>query len=176
MNKQVNKTTITSLVPLLLFVIFTTCILSVLLTGADVYQKLSKRDQASFQHRTTAQYLTTRIRQNDRIQMICVGNFEEDPSQLCQKDSACSGNTLFLQEDFGGRIFYTRIYCNGGFLRELFTESGLNFPPSTGEKILEINDLQFTLQDDLLHIDLEYADHTKETLVLYLRSGREDTL
>ena len=173
MNKQINKTTVTSLVPLLLFVIFTACILSVLLTGADVYQKFSKRDQVSFQHRTTVQYLTTRIRQSDTSEMVCVGSFADGPVLLDQSDTVYSGDTLFLREELGGRIFYTRIYCHDGYLRELFAEAGLNFSPSSGEKILEINDLLFTLQDDLLYIDIKYADHTKETLVIYLRRGEE---
>lgn len=173
MNKQANKTTVTALVPLLLFVIFTACILSVLLTGADVYQKLSNRDQVSFQHRTAVQYLTTRIRQSDTVQMLYVGNFEDTPLQTNPNAASCSGNTLFLREELGGRIFYTRIYCHDGYLRELFAEEGLNFSPATGEKILEINGLQFTLLDNLLHIDIEYADQTTESLVVYLRRGGE---
>ena len=76
MKKQ--KSNLTSLAPLLLFVIFTTCILAVLLTGADVYQKVSRRDRYSFQHRTTAQYLTTRLRQSDAADMTFVGDFYND--------------------------------------------------------------------------------------------------
>jgi len=173
MNKQSNKSSITSLAPLLLFVIFTTCILVVLLSGADVYQKFSKRDQVSYQQRTIAQYLTTRIRQSDTAGMICVGDFQNGPEELIQSNVSYSGNTLFLREELGGRIFYTRIYCHEGYLRELFAESGLQFSPSAGEKILEINALTFTIQDDLLYIAITYSDTTTETLVLYLRNGEE---
>jgi len=173
MNKQTNKSTISSLAPLILFLIFTTCILSVLLTGADVYQKFSKRDQVSFEHRTITQYLTTRIRQSDAAEMICVGSFENGPTLLTAENEQVSGDTLFLREDLGGRTFYTRIYCNEGYLRELFSQADLSLPSSAGEKILEINSLQFTMENRLLFIEIEYTDNTTETFVLYLRSGEE---
>ena len=70
MKPKRTQKNISTLTPLLLFVIFTTCILSVLLTGADTYQKLSQQDYDSFQRRTVAQYLTTRIRQGDSCNMI----------------------------------------------------------------------------------------------------------
>lgn len=170
MKKQIKKSNISSLAPLLLFVIFTTCILSVLLTGADVYQNFSKRDQSSFERRTTVQYLTTRIRQSDTEGMVFAGSFDEDPADTGEASSQ-AGDTLFLREELGGRTFYTRIYCHDGYMYELFSESGLGFSPSTGQKILEVNSLHFTVQDGLIYIDIEYADRTAEALILHLRSG-----
>lgn len=186
MNKQTNKNQISSLAPLLLFVVFTTCVLSVLLTGADVYQKFSNRDQAVFQHRTAAQYLTTRIRQSDTEGMLFVGNFSDDPAdqdsvslQSSSGDftgSSISGNTLFLREELGGRTFYTRIYCNDGYLRELFAEAGLDFSPTMGEKILEVQNLTFTQQDDLLYVEITYTDASSQTLILHRHTGKEVSL
>lgn len=164
MKKQ--KSNLTSLAPLLLFVIFTTCILAVLLTGADVYQKVSRRDRYSFQHRTTAQYLTTRLRQSDAADMTFVGDFyNQSPTE--------SGNTLFLCEELSGRTFYTRIYCHNGYLWELFAEAGAAFDPDAGQKILEVNALHFTVLKDLILIEIEHTDATTETLILHLRSGKE---
>ena len=164
MRKQ--KSNISSLAPLLLFVVFTTCILSVLLTGADVYQKFSERDQYSFQRRTTAQYLTTRLRQSDAAGMAFIGDFYDLSPQV-------SGNTLFICEELGGRTFYTRIYCHNGYLRELFAEAGVTFEPEDGQKILEVNDLSFTAQEELILIEIEHADAVTETLILHNRSKEE---
>ena len=169
MNEQIKKTSVSSLAPLLLFVIFTTCILSVLLTGADVYQKITERDQNSFQCRTTAQYLTTRLRQNDAAGMSFVGDFYA----LAPEET---GNTLFICEELAGRTFYTRIYCHDGYLRELFAEAGLTFLPEAGEKILKINNLTFRTQENLLYIEIEHIDTTVETLILHIRSGKEASL
>lgn len=47
------------LLALLLLLVFAVCVLSVLLTGADTYQTLTRRDQDSYDRRTAAQYLAT---------------------------------------------------------------------------------------------------------------------
>ena len=166
MKESVNKNNITVLLPLLLFVIFTTCILFVLLAGAHVYGKFTKRDQDNFEHRTAVQYITTRLRQSDLSNAVFVGNFEDG-------EPGTSGDTLYLREELNGRTFYTRIYCYDGCLRELFSETGLSFLPGAGQEILEISDIYFTIEDAILQIDLTYNNHSTETLKLYLRSGKE---
>lgn len=62
------------LLALLLFGVFTVCVLSVLLTGARAYRRLTVRDQASYSRRTCAQYITTRVRQAD-----CLGGVTVEP-------------------------------------------------------------------------------------------------
>ena len=71
-----NKRNIDNLLVLLLFGVFAVCILSVLLTGADVYQRLASRDQRSYGQRTAAQFLTTRVRQADRLGDVRIESFE----------------------------------------------------------------------------------------------------
>lgn len=166
MNKNTLKKNTTILFPLLLFVIFTACILSVLLTGADVYRKISLRDQNSFYQRTVSQYLTTRLRQSDSENMVFVSSFQGDTQKS-------EGSVLYLQEELGDREFYTRIYCHEGYLRELFSPSDLSLPETAGEKILEVSDLSFALEDQLLTVDIVYSDGTCETLILHLRNGKE---
>lgn len=166
MRSQKTNTHISAIVPLLLFVVFTTCILFVLLTGADTYKKLSQRDKDSFQQRTVVQYLTTRLRQNDVRHMIQVSDFFAD-------DASSQGDTLALREEIAGRTYYTRIYCYDGYLRELFSPAGLDFSPSAGEKILEVKSLYFTLNQDLLSIQITYPDNSTQTMLLYLRSTKE---
>lgn len=180
MNKQTNKNQVSSLAPLVLFVVFTTCVLTVLLTGADVYQKISNRDRNAFQQRTVAQYITTRIRQSDMADMIFVGNFNDNPgahseSERQKSASETTGDTLFLKEELGGRTFYTRIYCNDGYLRELFAQAGLEFAPTMGVQILELKALQFTMDDELLYVQITYTDDSTENLVLHPHSEKEVT-
>ena len=169
-----------ALAPLLLFVIFTACILSVLLTGADVLQTISQRDQESFRQRTCVQYLTTRIRQSDAVSRVFVGDFDSEPSlsmpsSLVSTEAAqpLTGNTLFLVEELGGRAYYTRIYCCNGSLYELFSPAGVEFIPTDGQTILDVQDLHFTLQERLLTIHITYKHRTTETIQLSLRSHME---
>lgn len=159
MKEQNKKSNLTVLAPLLLFVIFTTCILTVLLTGADIYKKISQRDQNSFQRRTAVQYLTTRLRQSDIAGVVFVEN-----------------DTLFLREELNGRTYCTRIYCQDGYLCELFSEEGLEISKKFGEPILALNALQFTLLENVLRIEIEHTDNTTETLILNLHCKEEDIL
>jgi len=182
MKEQNKRSNLTSLAPLLLFVIFTICILAVLLTGTDIYKKISQRDQNSFQRRTTVQYLTTRLRQSDAEKMVFVGDFhtgsagdaDHTVADHDAHDAAVSGDTLFLCEELNGRTFFTRIYCHEGYLCELFSEADLEISKKFGEPILALNALQFTLQGNVLTIEIEHTDTTTETLILNLRSKEED--
>ena len=160
MKERETRNSICAMAPLLLFMIFTTCIVTVLLIGADSYQTFTKRDQHAFEHRTIAQYLTTRIRQNDTSNGVFV-------DQFAGKD------TLFLSETLDDKTYYTRIYCHDGYLRELFSEASIVFTPEAGVKILELKDLQFHLAQNLLTITITYSDDSSETVLLHLHSEKE---
>ena len=167
MKEKHNQSNLTALAPLLIFLIFTICILTVLLTGADIYKKISLRDHNSFQRRTTVQYLTTRIRQSDAEGMIFAGDFNAE-------SVTDTGDTLFLKEEINGRTFFTRIYCHGGYLYELFSEAGLETSKQYGEKILKVNALSFTIRGNLLYVEITHADSVTETLILQLHSKEGD--
>ncbi len=160
MRQQEKRNDISSLAPLLLFMIFTTCIVTVLLIGADGYRTFTNRDQVGFERRTTVQYLTTRIRQSDVVEGIFVGEF-------------AGKEALYLRETVDDSTYDTRIYCHNGYLRELFAQADIDFTPDAGEKILELKDLQFDLTGDLLTITITYADDCLETVYLDLRSKKE---
>ena len=162
MKEQDKRISVCSLAPLLLFLVFTTCIVIVLLTGADTYQNFTTRDQSCYERRTIVQYLTTRIRQSDGTDRIFV-------------EKSGEGDTLFLCETLDGKTYHTRIYCHEGSLRELFCEEHITFAPIAGETILPCKNMQLDLSRDLLTILLTYPDDSSETLVLSLRSGKEYT-
>ena len=112
------------LLSLLLLLVFAVCVLSVLLTGADTYQTLTRRDQDSYDRRTAAQYLATRVRQADRADGIAVADFQ-----------GC--DALELTETIDGTPYITRVYCYDGYLRELFSAAEAQMTPADGEKVLE---------------------------------------
>lgn len=166
MKEQNSKRSISSLAPFILFVILTTCLLSVLLTGADLYQNITKRDQISFDQRTLVQYITTKIRQNDVLGQIIVSDFDSS------SDSSL-GNTLHIYETIDGRTFSTRIYYYDGYIYELFSEKGLDFSMSDGQPLLQVKDLSFSLSQDMLKIDIQYDEDQEEVLYIFLRSNEE---
>lgn len=154
-----NKRNIDNLLVLLLFGVFAVCILSVLLTGADVYQRLASRDQRSYDQRTAAQYLTTRVRQADRLGDVRIEPFEGQ-------------DALVFTEDIDGHTYETLVYCYDGYLWELFVAAGGSFLPEDGEKILAAQDLSIRQDGQLLDMELTSPSGETQALRLYLRSGK----
>ena len=166
MKYSVKQGGLTALATLLLFTVFAICTVFTLLAGADIYGKLAQRDRISYENRTLYQYLTTRVRQGDCPGMIFVADFDDNSPKA-------KGNTLFFCETIGSRQFFTRICCHDGTVRELFCESGLDLLPSDGEALLEAQDLHFALVGNRLTVTILSKDGREETLIIYLRSGKE---
>lgn len=133
MEKKESK--ITGLLALVVFALFALCVLGVVLTGAKTYESVVRRGDSAFQNRTIAQYLTTRVRQSDVAGGICLEDFGGE-------------NALVLRQKIDGEAYATRIYCHGGYLRELFTAETGSFSPEDGEKLLELEFLRFAWEEE----------------------------
>ena len=154
-----NKRKVDNLLVLLLFGIFAICILSLLLTGADVYQRLAERDQYSYHQRTAAQYLATRVRQADRLGTVTVRPFEEE-------------TVLVFAESIEGGTYETLVYCYDGYLRELFVSSESIFALEDGERIMPAQSMSIRQDGQLLNMELTSYSGDVQTLELYLRSRK----
>ena len=148
-----------ALMVLLRFGVFAVCILSVLLTGADAYRRLSQRDQSGYEHRTASQYLTTRVRQADRLGGVRVDTFDGQ-------------DTLVLSEEIDGELYETLVYCHDGYLRELFAAAGGDFTLEDGEKVLKAHDLKLQNNGNILLAELTDFSGETQSLTLCLRSGK----
>ena len=154
-----NKGKVDNLLVPLLFGVFAICVLSVLLTGADVYQRLSGRDHLSYDQRTGARYLTTRVRQADRLGDVAIQRFEGQDALVF---------TEVIEDD----TYETLVYCYDGYLRELFVAAGGRFMPEDGEKVLAAQGLIIRQDGRLLDMELTSPTGEVQTLYLYLRSGK----
>lgn len=148
-----KKNTVNGVLVLVIFAVFMVCVLFVLLSGADTVQRLTDRDQRTYDHRTAVQYIATRVHQADRSGAVSV----EDA-------------TLVLTEEINGQLYQTRVYCHEGYLREMFCPTGAALAPEFGEEILPMQDFRVTCQDDLLRVTIVMADDSTDSLCLYLRS------
>ena len=165
MREHSRKHDLSSLLVLLLFAVFAVCILSVLLTSADTYRRLSDRDQDSYGRRTSAQYITTKIRQADLQDAVSVRSFEGQTA-------------LVLAEEIDGEWYETLIYYYDGYLRELFTSASGEMLPEDGEKIMEANSFLAYAdepEEGQLSLRIQTSDGTWEELTLCLRSGKRAT-
>lgn len=137
MKKNASK--ITDLLALTVFAVFAVCVLVVLLYGAGSYRALVQRGEESFRLRTCTQYVATRVLQ---AETVTVADFDGCPA-------------LQLSEQVDGTVYVTRVYCCGGYLRELFCAEGAALSPDDGEKLLPAADLQLSLEGDLLTVSVD---------------------
>lgn len=157
--KQLGRgNSIAGIAALLVFAVFAVSILSVLLSGAGVYQRLSRRDQSAYQSRTGIQYLATKVRQAEAPPWI---------------EAFCGCDALVLSQKINGTEYLTRIYCHDGWLRELFSAASGEFSPEDGEKILPMDALSLSLDGVLLTATLRNPDGAEVTLTLASRLRKE---
>lgn len=154
-----KKSNMGFLLVMLVFAVFMVSILIVLLTGADVVQGITERDQKSYDQRTAVQYIATRVRQADQTGGISVRTTE-------------SGDRLVLTQEIEGTLFETMIYSYDGYLCELFCTSGYDPGAAFGEKILPAE--QFCAKDygEYLKLELTSLDGEKCSMILSVRSER----
>lgn len=155
MREGTRQHDMTAPAALCLLAAFAASILLVLLTGAGAYRRLTNRDTAAFQSRTAAQYLATRVRQSDGADTVRVEDFD-------------GVSALTVTEGDG---YVTRVYCYDGGLWELYAPAGLDMAPSDGERVLDLDGMELTLEDGLLEAVLTQTDGSAQTVTLSLRSG-----
>lgn len=155
MRQKSEKHHLTGLIALILFGVFASCILSVLLTGSGAYKRLTERDREAFGTRTCLQYIATKVRQAPCGADIYVEEMD-GVSAVC------------IPEDIGGRIYVTRIYSYDGWLREIFASAGNESHPEDGEKIIKAETVEFALEDGLLSATL-YENGDPIALTISLR-------
>lgn len=141
---------------LLIFCIFTVCIMMILMQGASVCRNISQRSELLYEQRTCAGYLTEKIRQAPEAPEI--------------KDFG-DGQGIMLEETIDGELWQTWIYCYDGWIREYFGDASVLDDPSLGEKVLPAGNLDFAMKDGLLQIIMEDTEGSSRTIYLYLRNG-----
>lgn len=157
MKQPMKKTHMEGFLALALFGVFAACVLSVLLTGAGAYRRLAERDDAAYGRRTVLQYAAAKVRQAENVAVERFGD----------------ADALVLTEQLDGEQYETRVYCCGGYLRELFAQQGADLEPEDGEQVLKAEALQASLEENgLLRMEV-LSDGDWETVVLCLRSGGE---
>ena len=157
MKENRKATALTGIAALLVFAVFAVGILSVLLGGAGVYQRLTRRNSHAYESRTAAQYLTTKVRQGDGLPRLEIFG---------------GSDTLVLSQNIQGKEYQTRIYCHDGWLRELFAAAGGDFSPADGEKILPMENLEISQEGKLLIFGISMAEGEEITLLLMTRQGK----
>lgn len=154
MRGQAGQHHMNGLVMLLLFGVFATCVLGVLLTGAGAYQRLTQRDRAAYERRICAQYIASRVRQGDVQGGVAVEPF---------------GDTRALA--LIGAGYVTRVYWHEGYLMELYSSEGMGLGPEDGERIMPMEGLSLSMDNGLLTVEITTGAGETDRLYLVPRSG-----
>ena len=160
MKHRKGKRSISGLAALVLLAVFAAGMLSVLLTGAGVYERLTRIGADVGSSRTCTQYLTAKVRQAPAPGSVSLSDFHGLP-------------TLQICEEINGQSFLTRIYCRDGWLMELFTAADAGLSPEDGEKVRPARALSGTLEAGLLQLDVTDETGREHTLFLSLRGEKE---
>ena len=126
---------------LLLLLAFSAAILSLLLAGAKTYKSLTERDRKTQDLQIASLYLGNRLSQAASPEAVSV-------------EKIGGTDCLLIESEAGGNPYLTRVYCYEGWIREFFSEAGLDFSPGDGEMITEADSLSLREEGGLLIMDL----------------------
>ena len=142
MIKQKNHV-VDLLFSLALFCVFAASALTIVIMGADVYQKSVNDMNRNSTIRTSLSYLSEKIHQNDAENGIRIDQLNDLPS-------------LVLTQNLNGETYETWIYAYDGMLCEIMTDLENGFTLEEGQPILEIG--SFSLEQNGSRIILTVSD------------------
>ena len=159
---------INDIFPILLFLAFTLAALGTVMVSVQIYQKILRQSDGSYDMETAVAYVTEKFRGHDE-------NGSIEASSFMGHDAIMMTNKV-LDE-----TYVTYIYACDGYLRELYVaESELpSCNADSGNKILEMSDFSVIQSSESL-IKLVFKDMSGSTMDTYLsvmsRKGDPDAL
>ncbi|MBE6033104.1 DUF4860 domain-containing protein [Aminipila sp.] len=144
---------------ILLFALAISALFTILF-GARIYENVGTRMDENFGTTTALSYISNKVKQNDKSDMISVQNIENT-------------SVLKLSEVYDGQVYSTLIYCKDGNLKELFSSEDSGLTLEDGINIMELQGMSFKMiKDNLLKVKI--TDENSNYLLLSLRSEVKD--
>lgn len=141
---------------LLLFCVFAVLMLSVLVTGAKAYKRISLAVDEQYRERTCLSYIAAKIRHYNTEGCVAAGELD-------------GTSVLRFTEEFDGDQYITYIYYHNGYICELFTPADVELPLSEGQEIIAADALTFTeVGDGLIRITCSAEGRNAELFVSVL--------
>lgn len=141
-----------------LMLLFAVCSVTLIIFGADVYQKLGNRMESNYESRTSIAFFFEKFRQNDSYDDIRISEWNNT-------------QTIEMFSYIDECIYVTRLYEYDGYLCELFSNNEIDLPLEAGQKIMEINELQLeTIHDNLFLISFSDINNNNYSLYVSVHS------
>ena len=138
---------------LILLTLFAATSFLLVLIGAKQYRFVTDVMNQNFETRTTASYLSEKIRQSDSLNAITVTTLEGIPALAI---TSLENNTSYT----------TYIYCYDGVLRELLVTEHSVFTLSGGQEIMKLHSFIPELVNPTL-LSIQVTDTSSQTHTLY---------
>ncbi len=81
---------------------------------------------------------------------------------------------LTFTNDYDGEIYYRRLYCAGGYLRESFSSAEREFDEEMGEELIAVTSFEPSIQNGMLSARIGTPDGGEQEIWVYLRAGGAD--
>lgn len=158
MKKGKRGNLISAAAVILVFCVFAVAVLSVLISGAGVYARLTERNRLAYDSRTCIQMVATKVRQASAPDCVMLSDYGD-------------GDAIVISQDILGREYQDRIYCHEGWLMELFAASDGEFSPEDGEKLMKVREMHVSEAEGMLYITIVDENGTRAQQYLSLRGG-----
>ena len=141
MNTKESNNHISTIAVLAVFIILAFCVVSVLISGANIFKNIVNRTDGTYSERVVHQYIFNKVRSADSMDAVSVRPFG-------------SGTALYIRENVEGKDYNTVIYSDNGSLKEIYASAGVDVDPAFGEEIMKTGDVRFELDDSLLKVNI----------------------
>ncbi len=144
-----------------LFFAYTLSSLLLAIIGANVYSNTVEISQANYDVRTSALYLTQKIRQSEQLNSVAIDEFN-------------GVDALVITERYGEYTFNTWVYIENGFLCEAVLSEGVELIPNMGQNIMPLSEMFFELDDSgILHLNVVTVNGSTYHSKVYLECQEE---
>lgn len=105
--------------------------------GAQAYRAVIRRTDKHNSGRILSAYIVNAVQADDAAGAVSIREID-------------GMDVLHVAYDFDGEGYGKWIYCDGGFLRELFTSEANGFDPEMGESVCAAGDMSLSRQGNLI--------------------------
>lgn len=157
MKKETEKRhSIDILFQMVIFLLFTFSAIILLILSVNFYRSIVERSDKNQNARVAVAYIREAIHQNDEQSSVTLTEFD---GASCIKIMQADDYVLYL-------------YLKDGELRELFTKEGARVTSDDGQRIMQLQRLDFYMKEDnVIIVECEDSENNYEKVLVTLKSN-----
>lgn len=139
---------------LLIFLLFTICIVSVLYAGSHVYNNIATKETEDYQQNIALHYFVEKVHQGKTKEAIQLVELDNTPA-------------LAIYQEYNEEQYVTYIYLDQQNIKELFIKITDTVTKADGNTIMNVKDLQMEkINTTCLHITVTFLNNQQKDVYL----------